>query len=82
MWEGPEARRCVGCPEHKKGREGVEMQEEAAMSSQQWCKGTKVGIPALMNLSERECGQGCQLPLLSVLPFLPDLRTLVFLLGL
>lgn len=41
------------------------------------CEGTP--MPAPTNLSERECGRGCQLLLLSVLPFLADLSTLMFL---
>lgn len=72
---GPEARRSP-----KRGEKVLEMQEEAATCPQQGCEDARAGTLVLVKSSE-ECGQGCHLPLLSALPFFPDLRTPVFLLG-
>lgn len=73
---GPEARRSP-----KRGEKVLEMQEEAATCPQQGCEDARAGIPVLVKSSEKERGQGCHLPLLSALPFFPDLGTPVFLLG-
>lgn len=75
MWEGQSQGGVQGARSPKRGEKVLEMQEKAAMCSQQGCEDARGGILVLVNSSENECGQGCHLPLLSVLPFFPDLRT-------